>query len=131
MTSIKPFLIGAIRDWAIENGFTPQIVVDATLTGVRVPTDFVENDRIVLNIHPQAVQEYVVRDERMAFSARFAGHSHALEIPVAAVRAVYARENGQGVAFPDDAGDEHLSGPGPNDPPVPPSKTGPHLKIVK
>ena len=130
MTSIKQYLIGAVREWALENGLTPQIVVDALLPHVRVPATFVDNGRIVLNIHPRAVHGYAIDNERLVFSARFAGHSHTLEVPVAAVRAVYARENGQGVAFPDgpDAG-QKLSDSGPAA--SGPSKRGPHLKIVK
>ena len=130
MTSIKPFLIGAIREWAVQNGLTPQVIVDASLPDVKVPATFVDSGRIVLNIHPRAVHGYAIDDELLVFSTRFAGRSHTLEIPMAAVRAVYARENGQGVAFPDGTDDDQkLSGPEPNDP-GPPRK-GPHLKIVK
>ncbi|MDX1487007.1 MAG: ClpXP protease specificity-enhancing factor SspB [Acidiferrobacterales bacterium] len=130
MTSIKPFLIGAIREWAVENGLTPQLIVDASLPDVKVPASFVENGRIVLNIHPRAVHGYTIDGELLLFSARFSRRSHALEVPMAAVRAVYARENGQGVAFPDGTSDDqNLSGPEPTDP-GPPRK-GPHLKIVK
>ena len=130
MTSIKPFLIGAIREWAVQNGLTPQIIVDASAPDVKVPAAFVDSGRIVLNIHPRAVDGYAVDDELLAFSARFAGRSHTLKIPMAAVRAVYARENGQGVAFPDGTDDDQkVSTPDPTD--SGPPRKGPHLKVVK
>ncbi|MFQ5935184.1 MAG: ClpXP protease specificity-enhancing factor [Acidiferrobacterales bacterium] len=132
MTPIKPFLIDAVREWAVENGLTPQIVVAATLPGVKVPQDYVENGRILLNIHPQAVHGFGVQNSCLMFSARFGGQAHSLEIPVAAIRAVYARENGKGVAFPEESSkEEALTDEAPADPPSPPSKKGPHLKVVK
>jgi stringent starvation protein B len=132
MTPIKPFLIDAVRNWAVDNGLTPQLVVDASLPGVSVPRDFVDNDRIVLNVHPRAVHGYGVNGDCLVFSARFAGHSRALQIPLPAVRAVYARENRQGISFPEDAGKRSgLAGERPTDPDSPPSGSGPHLRVVK
>lgn len=131
MTPIKPYLIRAVRDWAIDSGFTPHIVVDMGIPGAKVPPEYVENGRILLNVHPRAVQGYEMQDEWLLFSARFGGQSRTLEIPVSAIRAIYARENGQGVAFPDEsgAGSEFPGRPpdGSDDPP----RKGPHLKIVK
>lgn len=132
MTPIKPFLIEAVRNWAIDNGLTPQLVVDATLPGVSVPRDFVDNDRIVLNVHPRAVHGYGIDGGCLVFSARFAGCSRALQIPLAAVRAVYARENGQGVSFAEDTGrGQGMVNETPTDPDSPPSGSGPRLRIVK
>ncbi|MCH6584031.1 MAG: ClpXP protease specificity-enhancing factor [Proteobacteria bacterium] len=131
MTAIKPYLIRAIRDWAVENGFTPHVVVDASASAVDVPTEFVKNGRILLNIHPRAVHDFDLQEEWLVFSARFGGQARALAIPVAAIRAIYARENGQGVAFPEDsdAGEvERANSPTDMDDPT---KKGPHLKIVK
>lgn len=128
MTPITPYLIRAVRDWAIDSGLTPLIVVDATLAGVEVPADFVENGRILLNVHPRAVHDFVMENERLLFATRFAGKRCALEIPVAAVLAIYARENGQGVTFPKESradandGDTNTDGT---------PKTRPHLKLVK
>jgi stringent starvation protein B len=100
MTPIKPYLIRAVRDWAVDSGLTPLIVVDTSLRGVNVPADFVENGRILLNVHTRAVQNFVIEDEWLLFATRFGGKRSLLEIPVAAIRAIYARENGQGVTFP-------------------------------
>lgn len=129
MTPIKTFLIRAVRDWAVENGLTPQVVVDATVPGVKAPAERVDNGRIVLNIHPRAVHGFGLEDGSLSFSARFSGQSRVLEIPLNAVRAVYARENGQGVAFPEETKEEATAGSANGDPPPP--KKGPHLKIVK
>ena len=132
MTPIKPFLIDAVRNWAVDNGLTPQLVVDASLPGVGVPRDFVDNDRIVLNVHPRAVHSYNLNGDCLLFSARFAGYSRPVEIPLAAVRAVYARENGQGVSFPEDTDKaSSLADGAPTDPDSPPSGSGPRLRIVK
>ncbi len=130
MTAIKPYLIRAIHDWAVENGLTPHVVVDATAPGVAVPEEFVKNGRILLNVHPRAVQGFDLQEEFLLFSARFSGQARALEIPIAAIRAIYARENGQGVAFPEEsgAGDEDVDPPRGTDQPP---KKGPHLKIIK
>lgn len=132
MTPIKPFLIDAVRNWAVDNGLTPQLVVDASLPGVSVPRAYVDNGRIVLNVHPRAIHGYGLNGDCLVFSARFAGNSRPLQIPLTAVRAVYARENGQGVSFPEDAGKpSSITDETPNDPDRPPPGSGPHLRIVK
>jgi stringent starvation protein B len=133
MTPLKYHLLRAAYDWAVENGFTPHVIVDASGPGVQVPARYVENGRIVLNVHPQAVQRFEFTDQGIRFAARFGGASQAVNLPLAAVLAVYARENGQGVSFSDKSGAE---GNVPTDPDkTPPSGTatrkGPALKIVK
>src|SRR5690606_1446838 len=76
-----------------------QILVDAGVSGVDVPPEFVRDGAIVLNIHERAVRGLDMGDEALVFSARFSGRPRSLYVPVAAVRAVYARENGQGLFF--------------------------------
>jgi stringent starvation protein B len=90
----------------------------------------VENGRIVFNIHPRAVQNYAQDDERLSFSARFGGAAHLIEVPMTAVLAIYARENGQGVSFP--AAPEEPGGPD-TEPPAgdSPPRGRPQLKVVK
>jgi stringent starvation protein B len=73
VTSLKPYLLRAVYDWAMENGSTPHIAVDATYAGVQVPERYVEGGRIVLNIQPNAIQGYQLTDEAISFSARFGG----------------------------------------------------------
>ncbi len=131
MTPIKPYLIRAVRDWALDSGLTPHIVVDANNGSVKVPAKSVENGRIVLNIHPRAVHEFNLANDWLLFSANFAGQSHVLEIPVAAIRAIYAHENGQGVAFPAESGERTVAEPASADSAHPPVDKGPHLKVVK
>jgi stringent starvation protein B len=132
MLPLKLYILRAVHDWAVDQGFTPHVLVDATLPGVRVPPGYVENGRIVLNIHPRSVDRFELVDDWLRFSARFGAQSFFLEIPSAAVLAIYARENGQGISFPE-ATAETPEKPGTDDKPPsgsPPAK-GPSLRIVK
>ena len=105
MAALKTHLLRAVYDWAVENGFTPQIVVDTKADGVRVPAGHADAaGRIVLNIHPRALQGFGFDDSWIRFTARFGGTPAGVEVPLAAVLAIYARENGQGISFPAEAG---------------------------
>jgi len=99
MIALKSYLIRAVRDWAIDQGLTPHIVVDAFHSGTLVPPDYVHDGRIVLNIHPRAVMNFELGEEWIRFSARFGAQSRSVDVPVAAVLSAYARENGQGISF--------------------------------
>ena len=87
LSSHRPYLIRAIREWAIDNHLTPQLLVDAELDGVEVPVEFVEDGQIVLNISPQAVDHLEMGNEHISFSARFRGVSRSVLVPVDAVLA--------------------------------------------
>lgn len=129
MTPLKLYLLRAVYDWAVENGFTPHIIVDAGQPGVRVPSAHVQDGKIVLNVSPHAIQRFEPNAQAVTFSARFGGNPFDVECPLAAVRAVYARENGQGVAFPDS---EEPTAPSPEPgTPGPPARKGPVLKRIK
>ena len=134
MTPLKYYLLRAAYDWAVENSLTPHVIVDATGADVMVPTRFVENGRIVLNVSPQAVQDFHFDADSIAFSARFGGVPQHVHVPLASVLAVYARETGQGVSFPADRGGE-AEGTGTEPDKTPPEgappRKGPALKIVK
>ncbi|WP_035386999.1 ClpXP protease specificity-enhancing factor [Ferrimonas senticii] len=95
----RPYLLRAFYDWMVDNDLTPHLVVNATLPGVKVPTQFVEDGQIVLNIAPHAVGNLQLGNDYIMFNARFGGKPHALEVPLAAAEAIYARENGAGTAF--------------------------------
>lgn len=125
MTSTKPYLIRAIREWALDNDLTPQILVDASVVGVNVPRNYVTDGQIILNIGGQAVKMQEMGNDNILFSARFNGSPFDVDVPVAAVLAIYARENGQGIFFkdPDASPDPDES----NDAPA----GKPHLKLVK
>ena len=115
MTPNKPYLIRAIHEWICDNGLTTHMAVNANFPGVEIPVDFVQDGQIVLNIAPRAVQHFVADNDEIRFSARFHGEPMTVRVPVPAVLAVFARENGQGMAFPAD--DEPPEPPprGPND----------------
>jgi len=138
MTSSRPYLIRAMYQWIIDNGMTPHLLVDATVDGVQVPAEHVQNGKIILNIAPMAISALVLGDEDITFSARFSGKSRGLYVPIEAVLAIYAKENGQGMMFSDDDGavssdDDSDPDPGPDSGPV--SKSGkpnrPSLLVVK
>ena len=99
MTRSRPYLVRAIHEWILDNDMTPHLLVDASVDGVEVPRHLVENDAIVLNIQSSAVRDLELGNEWIMFSARFSGQAMNVTIPVAAVRAIFARENGQGCAF--------------------------------
>jgi len=96
--STKPYLLRAIYEWCTDNGYTPYMAV--TVDGnTRVPMEFVKNGEIVLNISFTATSGLKMENDLIRFSARFGGVSRNIEVPVANVMAIYARENGQGMAF--------------------------------
>ncbi|KWE52197.1 stringent starvation protein B [Burkholderia ubonensis] len=96
--STKPYLLRALYEWCTDNGYTPHIAVRVD-NSTRVPRQFVRDGEIVLNISFEATSQLQMGNEWIEFTARFSGKAHKLEIPVANVLAIYARENGQGMAF--------------------------------
>jgi len=96
--STKPYLLRALYEWCTDNGFTPHIAVRVD-NQTRVPRQFVRDGEIVLNISFEATSQLQMGNETIEFHARFSGKSHKIEVPVANVLAIYARENGQGMAF--------------------------------
>ncbi len=131
MLPLKLYLVRAVRDWALDSNFTPHVLIDATPAGVKIPPGYAENGRIVLNIHPRAVNSFDLVDDWLRFSARFGSVSYQVEVPSAAVLAVYAKENGQGISFPEASAGAQASGAGENSPAGKPTGKGPVLKIVK
>jgi len=125
MTSSRPYLLRAIYEWIVDNDLTPYLLVNAEQEGVEVPVQYVEKGKIVLNVSPRAVQALDLANERISFSARFAGRPMEVSVPVSAALAIYAKENGQGMIFTDedDGGDEP--------PPTPDKPNRPQLKVVK
>lgn len=148
MVSTKPYLVRAIHEWCIDQGFTPHIAVHVDGRTV-VPPGYASDGQIVLNVGPDATSSLVMGNDLITFQARFGGAVHALRIPMANVLAVYARENGHGMAFEPEAaqeceidddlgppavesGDAEAGGPptGDDDPQPPAPRRG-HLKVVK
>ena len=98
-TSTRPYLIRALHDWCTDNGFTPYIAVFVD-EQVRVPKEYVKNNEIVLNVGFEATSALKLGNELIEFKARFGGTSREIAVPIDHVIAIYARENGQGMAFP-------------------------------
>lgn len=154
MTPNQPYLIRAYYEWILDNELTPHLAVDATIDGVEVPMEHVKDGQIVLNLSPSACVDMQMGNDWIMFNARFGGVSRRLIIPVVAVLAIFARENGAGTVFmqegPDqaeelaEAQDEPLqvseapelqsvdeTAQEPSDAPKPPTKGRPTLKVVK
>jgi stringent starvation protein B len=127
-TSTRPYLIRALHDWCTDNGFTPYVAVFVDAR-VQVPMEYVKNNEIVLNVGFEATSGLTLGNEAIEFKARFGGVSRDIMVPVDHVVAIYARENGQGMAFPlpkdlqtpDDGSD----GPGEGE-----SRTAPTLRLA-
>ncbi|MCP3662728.1 MAG: ClpXP protease specificity-enhancing factor [Gammaproteobacteria bacterium] len=130
MTSNRPYLIRALYEWLVDNELTPHLLVDAGKEGVTVPLQYVEDGRIVLNVMPTAVRDLQLDNEIISFSARFGGSPMEVLVPPAAVLGIYARENGQGMLFPEE--EKVVDDTSPDDDPEPtPPRERPSLKIVK
>jgi stringent starvation protein B len=98
-TSTRPYLVRAIYEWCTDNGYTPYIVVSVN-ADVRVPMEFVKNGEMVLNVSFDATSGLQLGNEFIEFKGRFGGVARDIFVPVGRVSAIYARENGQGMAFP-------------------------------
>jgi len=140
--STKPYLIRAIHEWACDSGLTPYLSVKVD-ENTRVPLEHVKNGEIVLNLSYDATHKLTIGPDLIQFSARFGGVSRECLIPLAAVQGIFARENGQGLFFPEEA-PVQLTAPvgalalttapeGPEDPkPDNPAPGGrPRLQVVK
>lgn len=139
MTSSRPYLLRAIHQWIVDNDCTPYLLVNAVAPGVDVPSEFVENDKIILNVSPSAAYNLTLGDDEVGFDARFGGKPRSVVVPLAAVLAIYARENGQGMLFTD----ETDSSASPSDDGEPDTGTGesddapasrgkrPNLRVIK
>jgi stringent starvation protein B len=99
MPSTRPYLVRALHDWCIDNGFSPYIAVQVDAS-VKVPMEFVKNGEIVLNVGVEATNGLHLGNDFIEFKARFGGVAREIVVPVSHVLAIYARENGQGMAFP-------------------------------
>lgn len=139
MNSSRPYLIRALYEWIVDNDCTPHLLVNAEYPNVQVPQGFVNDGQIVLNVSPSAVRHLHMDNDAVSFEGRFGGIAHTLFLPAAAVLAIYARENGQGMVFdlespvvdeePDDEPEPDDDGPSGGEPPRPSGR--PSLKVVK
>ncbi|MGE5468687.1 MAG: ClpXP protease specificity-enhancing factor [Ignavibacteria bacterium] len=134
MISTKPYLVRAIYEWCIDQGFVPYLTV-AVDERTRVPREHVRDGQITLNIGPEASHQLMMGNEEITFQARFNGAAFAVSVPVNAVAAIFARENGMGMSFevgPAGLAAEEPALPSePETPDTPPDKPRSHLTRVK
>ncbi|WP_333496274.1 ClpXP protease specificity-enhancing factor [Kluyvera sp. CHPC 1.251] len=105
----RPYLLRAFYEWLLDNQLTPHLVVDIMMPGVNVPMEYARDGQIVLNIAPRAVGNLELANDEVRFNARFGGVPRQVSVPLAAVLAIYARENGAGTMFePETAYDENV-----------------------
>ena len=136
-TSTRPYLVRALHEWCTDNGFTPYVTVSVD-DSVQVPREYVNNGEIVLNVSFDATSGLQLSNEFIQFKARFGGVARDIVVPMGRVMAIYARENGQGMAFPapvatdtplsSDASDTALTSP---TVPAGPTSSRPQLKRIK
>jgi stringent starvation protein B len=127
MTLSRPYLLRAIHEWIVDNNLTPHILVDAGYEGAVVPRQFVEDGKIVFNIGPSAVKSLQLRNDAVEFEARFGGSPMHVHLPILAVLAIYARENGKGMIFTEEDG----TTPPPPEDAGPDKGKRPSLRVVK
>ncbi len=137
MISSRPYLLRAMYEWLIDNNLTPHIMVNTMVDGVSVPERFIEDGKIILNIDPNAIHKLDMSNEAVAFQARFSGVAHRIYVPISAITAIYAIENGRGMLFGEenDGADSSASKDGTEQgrplKKLPGNRTKPNLTIVK
>lgn len=99
MNSSRPYMLRALHEWIVDNDCTPYIVVDVNHANVKVPPGYAADGQIVLNTAPAAVRYLKIDNQAISFEALFSGAPFSLYVPISAVIAIYARENGQGMFF--------------------------------
>ncbi len=126
----RPYLLRAMHEWMTDAGHTPHIVVDTTVEGVEIPRQFVDEDKLILNISYAATGKLELGNAAVAFDARFGGTACRVRIPLSAILGIYARETGQGLIFnTDEYKTEDSGATQAADEPSPSGR--PHLKLIK
>ena len=128
-TSTRPYLIRALHDWCTDNGFTPYVAVFVD-AHVQVPVEYVKNNEIVLNVGFEATSALKLGNETIEFKARFGGSSREIVVPIDHVIAIYARENGQGMAFPMPSEGQAPAADAENPAVITPPRGGPKLTLT-
>jgi stringent starvation protein B len=118
VVSRRPYLLRAMHEWISDSGRTPHVIVDALRPSVEVPTAYIKDGKIVLNLSTSATQRLQITNDWIEFDARFAGVVHHVRVPMVAVLGVYARETGEGMVF-----SEVEKEPTPPEPPNQPDKS--------
>lgn len=128
MTPNRPYLLRGLYEWIIDNKMTPHIILNVERINTDIPMEHIEDGRIVLNIHPAAVQDLEIGNKYIRFKTRFSGRSVPVVAEINAVVAIYTKENGKGMIFPVEEDEPELPMDTPEEQP---KGKKPHLKIVK
>ena len=131
MTSSRPYLLRALREWIVDNGQTPHLMVNAELPGVTVPNQYVKDGKIVLNVSPEAIEDLTMSNQWVNFQARFSGVIQQIRLPIMSVEAIYAAENGRGMVFEHEPTDHDDDTPPDHEPPKKGKGGRPDLKVIK
>jgi stringent starvation protein B len=129
MTSTQPYLLRALYEWMLDNNLTPFLLVDTSIAGVDVPDQYIEENRIILNLMPTAVHQLLINNDAVSFSARFNNRPYQIYIPVEAVMAIYAKETGTGLVFTPDQEQTKVTRNGADE--TPGNSHNVKLKIIK
>ena len=127
-TSKRPYLIRAMHEWMTDNGLTPYVVFDAGTDDLKVPEQYISDDKLILNISYSATRNLNITNDRMSFETRFDGVVRHIDVPIVIIIGIYAKETGQGMIFSED---EAAQLPDIVEAIEPRSKGQPTLKIVK
>jgi len=125
MISNKPYLLRALHEWILDSGLTPHIIIDVQAENLQVPQQAIQDGKLVLNISPGATQGLEMGNDSITFKARFSGTPHTIFLPIDAVMAIYARENGQGMMFARESEPEQEKSGKVE------KNSGPNLKVIK
>ncbi len=132
MTPSRPYLLRGIYDWLIENEQTPYLLVDAEAEGVTVPTEHIQDGKIILNVSLTATRDLELSNDGVSFNARFSGKPMLVYVPIMAALALYSKENGRGMMFPEENSDDDPFSPDPTrSKEKEPTPQKPHLTLVK
>jgi stringent starvation protein B len=131
MTSSKPYLIRGLYEWLLDNQATPYMLADTSNPDVMIPRGIATDGKVVLNLSPSAIENLEMTNEYVSFSARFSGVAQDIYCPMASILAIYARENGEGMMFNQEAKDAAENGVTADGPGQTKKPNRPGLKVVK
>lgn len=131
MISSRPYLLRAMYDWISDNQMTPHILVDANIAGNQIPQQYVVDGRLILNISATATRKLLLNNEVVEFDARFGTQIFHICVPIPAILAIYAQENGRGMIFEGEEETTTLTSPTETPPTSPDKPSKPRLRIVK
>ena len=129
----RPYLLRALYDWIVDSELTPYLLVTVDDASVQVPSEYVSEGKIVLNVSPMAVRDLDLGQDAVVFTGRFGGRPFPIHVPMASIQAIYAKETGEGMMFEPENTEPDPAPPGGDPPDTSPDSpaAGGHLKVVK